>query len=418
MNDLPRLLYVSDVPVERSLHGSLLLFRLLEKYPADRLRVIEGSLFSSRPERRLPGVTYRTLRTGWARLQHCRFTHLFAAWQIFSSGIRAGRVQDLLDGFQPEAVLTVTYFYTWMTAAAFARRRRVPLHLIHHDECVETPLLPVWVRPRAHRIFARAYRQAASRFCVSPYMVEDYAERYGEAGEVLFPSRAADAPPHTAPPARLGSEGGNLNVAFGGTINTTGQRRQIKLVCDAVGRVGGTVHLFGPHDPARYRAEGFDGPHVQFRGLLSPEQFKERLRQEADVLLVPMNTNADDARNARISFPSKLVDYTAVGLPLLIIGPDYCSAVRWAKDHPGVAEVVTGDETDGIMAALERLRSPRHRVRLAEAAIRVGDKMFSHERAWTQFRNGLTGTKSLRGGTFGNGLPQMAAAPLPPLPVH
>ena len=389
---LPRLLYLSDVPVENSCHGSILLYRLLEHYPPEKLRVVEGNIFSSRAERRLPGVTYRTYRQGWPRLQLTRFVHLFAAGLMFTAGLRVRRVERLLDGFEPETVLTVTYYYSWITAAALAARRNLSLHLIHHDECVETPLLPGWAKAHAHRIFGRIYRQATSRFCVSPYMADYYEQRYRARGEVLYPSRAADAQVFATPPLRLGQNrnGEGLTVAFGGTINSTGQRRQIGLVCDAVGKSGGTVHLFGPLNPDQCRAQGLDGPHVRFRGLLSSEEFKDRLRAEADVLLVPMNTDEEDAMNARISFPSKLVDYTAVGLPILMIGPDYCSAVRWARENEGVAEVVSREDVGEISAALTRLRVPAHRLRLAATAIQKGEQFFSYTPACALFRAGLS----------------------------
>src|SRR5215472_7579113 len=94
---LPRLLYLSDVPVENSCHGSLLLYRLLERYPPEKLRVVEGNIFSSRAERRLPGVTYRTYRQGWPRLHFTRFVHSFAAGLMFTAGLRVRRVERLLD---------------------------------------------------------------------------------------------------------------------------------------------------------------------------------------------------------------------------------------------------------------------------------------------------------------------------------
>ena len=42
---LPRLLYLGDVPVEASYHGSALIYRLLQHYPVDRLMIIESNLF-------------------------------------------------------------------------------------------------------------------------------------------------------------------------------------------------------------------------------------------------------------------------------------------------------------------------------------------------------------------------------------
>ena len=59
---LPRLLYIGDVPVEASYHGSALLYRLLEDYPKERLKIVEAGVQLSRPERRLAGVAYEDRR--------------------------------------------------------------------------------------------------------------------------------------------------------------------------------------------------------------------------------------------------------------------------------------------------------------------------------------------------------------------
>ena len=58
---LPRVAYIGCVPAERSYHGSLLLYRLLQALPPEKLRVVEGYLGPSQPDRRLPGVAYRAL---------------------------------------------------------------------------------------------------------------------------------------------------------------------------------------------------------------------------------------------------------------------------------------------------------------------------------------------------------------------
>ena len=77
---LPRLLYLGDVPVESSYHGSALLYRLLQNYPPDRLRIIEGNHRNSVPERRLHGVLYRVLKVGWSRPLYTRFSR----WAAFA----------------------------------------------------------------------------------------------------------------------------------------------------------------------------------------------------------------------------------------------------------------------------------------------------------------------------------------------
>jgi hypothetical protein len=80
----------------------------------------------------------------------------------------------------------------------------------------------------------------------------------------------------------------------------------------------------------------------------------------------------------QISFPSKLVDYTATGLPLLVCGPDYCSAVRWARRQGEIAEVVTSERIEELAAAVQRLEQAPYRQRLGLASWEVGNRLFSY----------------------------------------
>jgi len=93
--------------------------------------------------------------------------------------------------------------------------------------------------------------------------------------------------------------------------------------------------------------------------------------------------------NMEVSFPSKLTEYTAAGLPLLVYGPDYCSAVRWAQAHPATAEVVTNPGLDGLAAALKRLQDPAHRENLGRHALELGQRYFSFETGVRLFREAV-----------------------------
>ncbi len=390
--DLPRLLYLGDVPVEASFHGSALLFRLLEGWPAERLRVIETNLLRSIPERRLSSVQYAELQVGNRRLLHTRFARWYGAWLMrVCDGV--GQVAQLLAGFQPDTVLTVTHGFSWLTAARFATQNRLPLHLICHDDLPRVALLPQWFRPWLDREFGRVYRQAASRLCVSPFMRDDYRERYGVEGTVLYPSRAADCPKFDAPPERIARNDHPFTVAFGGSINSPGYVKALRTLADALIPIGGQLLLFGPLTPGAARQAGLERPNIVLRGLVKSGELVTRLRDEADALFVPMSFDPADRANMEISFPSKLTDYTAAGLPLLIHGPDYCSAVRWARENPGVAEVVSDDGETQLKAAIARLvNAPEHRVRLSNEALKVGRRYFTCEAAREVFHQALVGS--------------------------
>ncbi len=388
---LPRLLYVGDVPVESSYHGSALLYRLLQDYPPEKLRIVETNLMRSLPERRLRGVTYAELPLGHPRPLYTRFARGYRAWLTWRAAGRCRRLPGLLDGFQPQAVLTVTHGFAWRTAARFAAAHQLPLHLICHDDLPRCGDLPPHLHGWLDREFARAYRQAVSRLCVSPYMRDTYQARYGVPGEVLYPSRAADCPDHAAPPKRLREAPPTLTGAYAGSINSEGYARAVRQLAHGLAALGGRLLLFGPLRPEEIKSRGLDLPNVVVCGLVPFRELIERCRAEADFLYVPMSFDAHDRPNMELSFPSKLTDYTAAGLPLLIHGPDYCSAVRWATENPGVAGCVVLEEPSVLQGALQRMAEhPTLRFQLAAQALELGRQLFSHATIRQKFLHALT----------------------------
>jgi glycosyltransferase involved in cell wall biosynthesis len=387
------LLYLGDVPVESSFHGSTLLYRLLQLYPADRLVIIEGTLVPPSTDRRLPGVKHATLAAGRARWLNTRCHDQYAWWLTVTARSRAGRVRRLLGDFEPEAVVTVPHGQTWITAAAIASSLGIPLHLIIHDDWPR--IVPSVLQARVERLFAETYRQAASRLCTSPFMAEEYDRRYGQPATVLLPYRAVDAPVFPPPAVRPGHRTDAPVFAFAGTINSPGYASLLRRLANAVGRMGGHVLIFGPLTIAQARGSGLDHPAIRIGGLVEPSALMQRLRAEADVLFVPMSFAPEDKANMQMGFPSKLTDYTAAAMPLLICGPSYCSAVRWAARNPGVAEVVAADDDATLEAAVERLtRDAKYRLRLAARAQQVGDRDFSAAGAAAVFQNALRGAQS------------------------
>src|ERR1044072_3260362 len=75
----PRLIYVGDVPVEASYHGSALLHRLLSDYPAERLTIIETAP-PSEPKRRLVNANYKSYPIGKSRWLNTRLHPYAVAW--------------------------------------------------------------------------------------------------------------------------------------------------------------------------------------------------------------------------------------------------------------------------------------------------------------------------------------------------
>ena len=383
---VPRLLYVGDVPVEASYHGSALLHRLLSDYPPERLTIIETATQSAM-SRRLPQVNYLCCQIGNQRWLNTRFHPYASAWFTQSAKRSAPKITQSLNGFAFESVLTVAHGFGWVAAAAIAERRNVPLHLIVHDDWPRVANVAPAFRNLLDKRFASVYRQAQSRLCVSPAMSRSYGERYGKPAETIYPSRAATCDQYHEPPARLACNDHAFTIAFAGTINSAGYISALVALQEALKPIGGCLLIFGPTTSAEAQQLGLNDADV--RGLVSSSELLTKLRNEADALFVPMSFAVEDRINMEMAFPSKLADYTAAGLPLLIYGPNYCSAVTWARENAGIAMVVDSQpdlrETIALLA-----NNPDTRIALGRRALTAGREYFTHDRIREQFYKALS----------------------------
>jgi len=395
MDILPKLLFVSDVPIEETSSGSLHLYRLLRNYPSDRLRVAESSYASSgsNQEDRLPGVRYTTFSFGnsrWSRSRlrrwHGSLLHLSARWREHAE------IERIVEAWTPDAILTLWHGYSWLHAANTARSHNLPLHLIVHDDIpnYKGRAHPLFDK-LYHRDFRQVYRQAAFRLCVSPYMEETYRERYGASGTVMYPMRNWGAPQYDAPPDKVRESSSNFVVAYSGSLHTMGFREMLHDVAEIVEELGGHLLVFSHIDPESARGEHWVRPSMNLRSFVPQEKIIPTLRQEADALFLPMAFKEKPRVLSRTNFPSKLAEYTATGLPLLVWGPEETSGVRWARSNPGVAEVVTSPESDTVRPALQRLvNDPDHRFKIGKKALEIGEEYFAPEVAWSTFYEAIS----------------------------
>jgi glycosyltransferase involved in cell wall biosynthesis len=386
---LPRLFYVGDVPVEASYHGSALIYRLLKNYPPTGVMITEAGSEISIPNRRLPGVRYEDMKIAASRWLSTRLNAWVVSWLSMSAGMRYRRVQSLTKSFKPQAVLTVTHGFGWLTAARLAESLGLPLVLICHDDWPSVANVVGPLEPWLDRQFGEIYRQADVRFCVSPIMAEEYRRRYGVGGTVLYPSRDENNPTFQSSPAPR-AETRPFTVAYAGTLTTTDYVRQLGSLAQILQRGNGRLLLFGPFGADALATSGLIEKNVEFGGLLKSAALIHRLRDEADVLFLPMSFVSGELGASSLNFPSKLTDYTAAALPILIWGPTQSAAVQWAMNEPTGAAVVT-DPTEHAMAAMiDKLRSdPDWRNRLAVGASDAGNRYFSAAVAQRIFYGGL-----------------------------
>ncbi len=309
--------------------------------------------------------------------------------QIAAMKLRRGAAPNWLrrgiDEFQPEAVLTAGIAGAWIQAAGLAHNRRIPLHMIVHDDHHYAYFWLPQLKDFGERLFQRAYRQAVSRLCVSEPMREEYLRRFGVDGQVLMPSRGCDSVCFSEPRSDIARKVNCLNVVYAGSISGHGFEVMESIAAEFARR-GHQLVLYTPSQPP----PSLNFSHLVLRPPIASAELIDQLHREADLLLLWTDSSESIREVVRTLFPSKMVDYTAAAVPIVVVAPQDACIVRYLQDRPELAFLVKDDCPEAVATAVDTLaQNPELRRSLAVAATEVGQRDFSWETAWRIFANAL-----------------------------
>jgi glycosyltransferase involved in cell wall biosynthesis len=108
--------------------------------------------------------------------------------------------------------------------------------------------------------------------------------------------------------------------------------------------------------------------------------------QSADAFLIPMVFEEKYRRRMETSFPSKLIEFAQLGRPLIVWGPDYCSALKWAKCTGGALKVMDYDCKCVINAVEALLKSDEQYQAFEEKIQQLSGSFFSTQLIQSQFK--------------------------------
>jgi hypothetical protein len=383
---LPRILYVSDVPVELSYAGATLIYRLFEHYPADRLFVVQPVNLD--PTRRLRGVKYYILGSRLLdRLRFSRFSRQLAWLNIAFQFMPGLNLKKRIESFKPEAIVTVTFRTSWLRAWRLSQKLNVPLHLILHDDWLTTENYGVWQR-RLESVFAKMYESANTRFCICDNMERYYESLYKTRGEILYPFRGKDDVLHSV----VNESRGVLRYCYSGSLFTGDFIPMLDEFAGMLEGSGDRLDIFsnmGTKIPDGTQHLGKN--HVAFHSLIHPKELMIRMNQEMDVALLLNSFQWEEI--FRYNFSSKLVDYSSSGLPVLFWGPSTSGTISWAKER-GYDILVTDRNPIALNLWLRKLRQSDIRKAAADKIRQIGET-FDYQPNFEKFARGIS-NKPLR----------------------
>ncbi len=354
------ILFMCDFPPSNLRGGSVLIGRLLEGYPENRIVVLTGSYFNriSPQEGRLIcrqvvfPTSNETGRWGLGRIKSLIDWLTIPALLLYALvAVRSNRTR---------AIVTIAHGHFFIAAALVSWACRLPLVLIVHDDWVAAELQTSLVlKYFCESLFRVVAKRAAHIYAVTPYMGEMLAEKYGVSAEVqmpaIDPAAIADS---------LGAFAKNdeecLRIVYAGTL-TGATDDSFRLLLELIkseklrdyGVNAWELLLFVMATPEQAQAAGWGHERIKFQGWVSQAELKSALAT-ADILFLPFSFREEERFATSQAFPSKTADYLNSGKPILIFAPPYSSLVRYAQQF-GFAEIVAEPDQEQLARCIARI---------------------------------------------------------------
>jgi hypothetical protein len=301
-------------------------------------------------------VPYRFLRFDvpkWLkRMQHTRLSRWFWDYnQLIAGYFVPDEVWQATRAFQPDLIFTIAGSWNWTARMAqrVARRLRVPLVASFNDWFDFGVMMHPSFRSSIERAFRRFYRDCDLAFCTSEGMLEALGPHPN--AHVLYPTGAGmlDIEHEFIP---FTPDGTPATVFFAGSLSAWYGPMLEQLV-----RASSDFHLrfeiFGNNASWSREFDIAARAAGVYKEQISFDQLKT-YAQEADLLLLPMGFGDKCAQTERTSFKTKFLDYLTFQKPIVIWGPEYCSAVRAAREFDA-GECYTSPDAAGCIATLQNL---------------------------------------------------------------
>jgi hypothetical protein len=398
MDNLPRLLVISDVGVELTSAGSTLLYRLFETYPKEKLCIVQSTV--PQKDRTLTSVKYRQLRPPNFIVKRLSKTRLYPIASFFEYiGVKTINTQVIktVETFKPDAIISVTFRFAWLLAYAVAKKYELPLHLILHDDIITAEkhgdLLATFIK----KDFKKIYQFAASRFCISPNMERMYRETIGVEGQVIYPTLGKnDVAFDVAERIKVARK--NLRFCYAGSLYTPDFPEMLDQLAGILQEKGHTLIVFSEARKEDLKDYSYlQAEHVEFRQFVHPAVLREFMITQADVNVLLNSFLLEEP--FRWNFSSKLVEYTVVALPVLLWGPQSSGAIDWAVKNT-YEGVLCEKSADKLSQLVDRFIDTDKRALMANHLRKIGLETFGHEKNYTVFINKIVGQQLVRTKTF------------------
>lgn len=380
----PRVFFLTYYPPTPTMGGAMAFYRHFVERP-------DFELFVATDDRRVlqynpsypvlifqqPAWLERLSRTRLGRWAHS-YKHLLAGNFIPPEVLAAA------TEFKPDFIFTIAGSWDWTTQMSrrLARKLGVPLVGSFNDwfdfSIIQHPMLG----PALEKKFRAFYRACDLAWCTCEGMREELGSHPN--AQILYPVGARPKPlePFEADGKKSASRfvatfAGNLSDWYG---------RMLEQLVRAAWAADAPVEfrIFGANQSWSREFDQMARERQIYRGLVTFDQLRREMA-EVDCLLLFMGFDEACARTERTSFKTKFLDYLTFQKPILLWGPEYCSATRYAREFDSAQPCNSPDATACLKTLLDLKTDARRQKALVENAGKMFQDRFHPDKIHAQF---------------------------------
>jgi hypothetical protein len=363
----PRIFMITSNPPMDEMGGCVILHRqFVEKNDYDLFVVTDrlDDLGNKFPwmRYRLPKIVQRLQKTRFSKFIY-DFVHLSAIWWIPLEIEKAARQ------FRPDIVLIGAETPIADFGVLLAKKLKVPLAGHFMDWPTFSIVGHKWISKYASHRFRARYHACQLAFGICPEMLNALGSHPN--AHVFYPSGPM---PGFIPKQRTRKLGepfrllfaGNLGQWYGGMVLSLA--KTLSVMSNIRFTIAGKNAAWSEQEKQWLYDKGI------YVGYKKGNEYNQ-LFIDTDCLLVCMGFSEDARLIESTSFKSKFVDYLVSGRPIVVWGPEYCTAIRHAKKY-GFAEFVTDHNPETAKKTVLNLAGDQQR---CEGLVRNALKFFESE---------------------------------------
>ncbi len=320
------LIIASQIP--QTIHaGSLQFYRVLEQFPSENLRAI-GPI---EKEAHQLCKTYDPfiLTTRFTTTRFCELANSLNTIKLLPD-ISVSKIDELLGEFKPDLVITLMETLPYSYAAhRYALKKRLPLLTVSMDKPGDFTRIYQRMKPFQFKRMKSIYKYASVNLGVSFEMAAYLSNTYNIKSDTLYfcPPEGLTARNISAA-AKLKNEG-ELTIGYAGSM-TLGYGKQIESMLTCFEKSDVHLNIYSHQEPS------FKSPCVNYRGKFTQYEVWDKIKDECDAVILPYYFHYGTKETSVYSthFPTKLSEYLTLGMPVIVIGPEWATGMKWAKAHP------------------------------------------------------------------------------------